>query len=75
MGGKRTLALGRKLQPLEQHSEARVAADRIEERIALEAEETRIAHLDRLVERGEGAVGIAELGMDLAILVACLVAI
>jgi hypothetical protein len=40
MGGKRTLALGRKLEPLEQRGVARVVADRIEERIALESEMT-----------------------------------
>ena len=59
-----------KLQPLEQSHVTRVVADRVEERVALEGHEARISRLDCFCERGEGAVGIAELGLYLAILVA-----
>jgi hypothetical protein len=60
----------RELQPLEQGGVSRVAADRVEERVAFKLHKPRIAHLNRLAQCGEGAVGIAELGVYLGILVA-----
>ena len=50
--------------------EPRLAAKRIESWIDLDADETSVAHGEGVLERGQGAVVIAQLSVDAGILIA-----
>src|SRR5947209_9861145 len=71
MGGKRTFA-GRsgEVQSPEEGGVPRVIADAIKEWIYFERDQARIFRAHGVVELGKGAVNIAELRVDFAILIA-----